>query len=272
MEETSWPLTLSTRPRRHNDATCSATTLLLRVCPSQVSIFQSAIAGACGENKSWSEAGRLLGFECVTLDWKCAADLQIDVRDFKCEGYYDIVCASPDCKELSNARSWTPGNLKFADSVAQACINIILHYVSLGATGILENPKGALERRDYMKQYDHLKCTVDYCQYSGDKPAGYEPTVASRQYLEDWFPYRKRTNIWIFGPNRWVPRPTCRNNCDFTVGGIHLCWAQHGPGRHQARKCRQHGLPFALTTAQLHRIPLALCTELLVQSMEKTKE
>ena len=74
----------------------------------------------CGENKSWSKAGRELGFECVTLDWneKCGADLQMDVRDFKCEGYYDVVCASPDCRELSRARN-APGNLEFADSVAQ---------------------------------------------------------------------------------------------------------------------------------------------------------
>ena len=71
----------------------------------------------------------------------------MDVRDFKYEGYYDIVCASPDCKELSNARSWSAGNVEFADSVAKACIDIILHYVSLGATGILENPKGGYVRK-----------------------------------------------------------------------------------------------------------------------------
>ena len=62
----------------------------------------------CGENQSWSKAGRALGFECVTLDWerRCAPDLCMDVRQFRPEehGDFQIVCASPDCRELSQAR------------------------------------------------------------------------------------------------------------------------------------------------------------------------
>ena len=153
----------------------------------------------CGENQSWSIAGRQLGFECVTLDWNenCGADLVMDVRDFKCEGYYDVVCASPDCRELSHARS-SPGNMEFADSVAKACIHIILHYVSLGAVGILENPLCALEKRPYMQEYEDRKHVIDYCKYSGEKPANYELVVASLQSLKDWLPYRKATNMDVW--------------------------------------------------------------------------
>ena len=77
----------------------------------------------CGENSSWSKAGRALGYECTTLDWnpQCGADFVRDVRDYEDpEGYYDIVAASPDCRELSRARS-KKGNAEFADEVCRAC-------------------------------------------------------------------------------------------------------------------------------------------------------
>ena len=110
----------------------------------------------CGENKSWSKAGREQGFQCTTLGWnrECMPDICMDVRDFVCSGYYDIVCASPDCKEFSHARSWSPGDVEFADSVARKRIAIILYYVSLGARGRLENPRCALEKRPFMQEYE----------------------------------------------------------------------------------------------------------------------
>ena len=78
----------------------------------------------CGENSSWSKAGRALGYECTTLDWnsKVSPDILMDVRDYVApEGYFGIVAASPDCRELSRARR-KKGNVECADDVAQACV------------------------------------------------------------------------------------------------------------------------------------------------------
>ena len=50
--------------------------------------------------------------------------ITMDVRDYEApEGYYDIVAASPDCRELSRARS-KKGNAEFADQVCQACVRL----------------------------------------------------------------------------------------------------------------------------------------------------
>ena len=92
----------------------------------------------CGENSSWSKAGRALGYECTTLDWseKVSPDICMDVRDYAPEGDFDIVAASPDCRELSRARS-KKGNAAFADEVCQACLRLCSQAKVLG---VLENP------------------------------------------------------------------------------------------------------------------------------------
>ena len=104
----------------------------------------------CGENHSWSKAGRALGYECTTLDWnpKCGADIVRDVRDYEApEGYYDIVAASPDCRELSRARS-KKGDHEFSDEVGQAGVQMCLRAAARGAIGIIENPQMGLLRID----------------------------------------------------------------------------------------------------------------------------
>ena len=81
----------------------------------------------CGENSSWSKAGRELGFQCTTLDWneKVSPEICMDVRDYVApEGYYDVISASPDCRELNRARGSIRGDAKFADEVAQACVRL----------------------------------------------------------------------------------------------------------------------------------------------------
>ena len=155
----------------------------------------------CGQNQSWSKAGRALGFECVTLDWdaRCSPDLFMDVRQFRPEGngHFDVVCASPDCAQLSQARV-EKGDEAFADSVGQACVSIIEHYVARGAVGILENPAQALPKRPWMRKYDHLKQVVDYCMCSGPRPADFDGSKPCQQQLGDWFPARKPTAIYVF--------------------------------------------------------------------------
>ena len=227
---------------------------------------------ACaGENQSWSKAGRALGYECLTLDWNkriAGIDFYEDVRTFAAEERdtdYDVICCSPDCREISRARS-KKGDHEFSDEVGWACVQMCLRAAARGAIGIIENPQGALERRPFMREYEGLKHTVDYCMWSGERPIGYVPGPAGKQYLGDWFPMRKRTNIWVFGSNCWMPtRSLCSRctPCDWMVDRVHLAWAQHAPPKEQAEQCRRHCLPYALNTAQLHRIPFALCAELI---------
>ena len=107
-----------------------------------------------GENASWSKAARGLGIECVTLDWSdhCRPDLLVDVREFAKnpdqEGHFEIVAASPDCKELSKCRS-TPGDVELSNETAKACVKSIEHFVAKGGKGFLENPQGALSRQEW---------------------------------------------------------------------------------------------------------------------------
>ena len=170
----------------------------------------------------------MLGMECTTLDWnpKCDADLVMDVRDYVApEGYYDIVAASPDCRELSRARS-KKGNAEFADQVCQACVRLCQQAKLLG---VLENPLGALDRREWMKELGR-KHVVDYCMWSGPRPDDFQVTTAKQQHLHEWFPYRKRTTLWLFGPIQWQPsRPLCNRveHCEWLIDKRHICWAQH---------------------------------------------
>ena len=100
-----------------------------------------------------------MGYECTTLDWnpKCGADIVKDVRDYVApEGYFDIVAASPDCRELSRARS-KKGNAEFADEVCQACVRLCSQAKALG---VLENPLGALDRREWIQELEARKHVV----------------------------------------------------------------------------------------------------------------
>ena len=229
-----------------------------------------------GQNESWSQAGRALGFECVTLDWDphCPADLCMDVREFRPEehGEFQIVACSPDCKELSQARKahgCVKGDEGFADSVGQACVRIINHYVARGGIGILKNPAQALPKRPWMRKYAHLKRVVDYCMWSGLRPPDFDGSAPCKQKLEEWFPSRKPTAIYVFGgPTEWLPsRRRCRRlkgDCGFCdERGAHICWSRHCGDKHQIEVGRAQGYPHVFSTPELHRIPSALCRELL---------
>ena len=97
---------------------------------------------ACaGENQSWSRAGRALGYECTTLDWNTKIpniDLYQDVRTFEPTEDYDVVCCSPDCREISRARS-KKGDQAYADEVGCVCACAQLHGEALASSRI---PKG----------------------------------------------------------------------------------------------------------------------------------
>ena len=134
------------------------------------------------------------------------------------------------------------------------------------ALGILENPLGALDKRPWMKEHEASMHLADYCMWSGAKPEDFEVTTAGKQRLADWFPYRKRSTFWLFGPNiTWLPtKPLCGrfSHCEWKVDQKHCCQAKHAPSRSDVAQCRKHCLPPSLNRAQLHRIPHQLCLEL----------
>ena len=194
----------------------------------------------CGEKSSWSRAAKELGFETtrVDCDEKVCPDICCDVRDLKVpEGFYDVICASLDCR-----------GFRKTSYVLKACVRLCKKAKCLG---VLESS------RECMKDIQATK--VDYCMYSGPDD--------SHKQLYDWFPYRKRTNIytWSFGPTPvWSPsRPLCSrvDFCEWKIDKKHYCWAQHSTKYQE--ECKRHCLPGSLTTAQLHRIPRRLCLELL---------
>ena len=154
------------------------------------------------------------------------------------------------------------------NQVCQACVLCLQAKV----LGVLENPLGALDRREWMKELGR-KHVVDYCMYSGPRPGSFQVTTAKQQQLHEWFPYRKRTTLWLFGPIKWQPsRPLCNRgqHCEWLVDKRHICWAQHATAH--TEQCKRHCLPYSLSTAQLHRIPQRLCTEILGLARQEERE
>ena len=196
----------------------------------------------CGENSSWSKAAKELGYETTRVDWneKVCPDILCDVRDLEVpEGFYDVICASLDCRDFRKT-----------SDVLKACVRLCKKAKCLGV----------LESSREIKDIQATK--VDYCMYSG----------SGDKQLYDWFPYRKRTNIytWSFGPKVWSPSQTLCNrvdHCDWLIDK--KCWVQHST---QYQECQLHCLPRSLTTAQFFRIPRRLCLELLGLARQEEKE
>ena len=177
------------------------------------------------------------------------------------------------CAALRTVRSFPrrveKGNEAFANSVGQACVAIIEHYVARGAVGILENPAQALPKRPWMRKYDRLKQVVDYCMSSGPRPADFDGSRPCQQKLEDWFPARKPTAIYVLGgPTEWLPsRTRCRRlkgDCGFCdERGGHIAWSERCGKKQRVEICRARGFPHVYSRQELHRIPSILTTELL---------
>jgi len=207
---------------------------------------------ASGENASISTLAKTLGWETTTLDIReaCKPDIVADVRtwDFKAfpADHFQIVWASPPCDQLSQCRSFK-GDLEASDSVSKAVFEILMYFKGGGAQVYCENPWNALRRRPHVQEFKDKCNKVTYCSYDeGDN-----------------FPYAKATCIWNLSGSLWKPRTPCRNNCMFSDGKNHFVWARHCGTVEQNRICKEKGLQHSWKTRELHRVPPALCREIL---------
>ena len=116
---------------------------------------------------------------CDILDW--------DYTQFK-PYYFDIIWASPNCKEWSTAntirREFRLDRIERSRSVVKKVLEIIDYFKP--KYWVIENPQtGRLKNEEFMKSLPYVD--ADYCRYG--------------------FSYRKRTRFWT--NIKWKSRPLC---------------------------------------------------------------
>jgi len=179
------------------------------------------------------------GWEVVSLDKdpKTDATIHEDILTWDHTiyppGYFDVVWASPDCTQYSNARrgAKNPRNLTLADSLVVRSQELINYFNP--RVWFIENPQtGLLKDRPFMVGVPF--CDVDYCCFC------------------DWG-YKKRTRLWnnVDFQSQLCPGPGL---CENMVGNRHKNTAQQG---RNSSTTGLYGAHFSQTT--LHRIPPLLC-------------
>ena len=190
-----------------------------------------------GENQSFSKAVRQIfgeQVECVTLDIRHQVNPSVvaDVLDPAIlerwpTGSFDIVWASPDCTNYSQAAKHTPEESRQeSDRIVAATLRLIAHLSP--PFFVIENPAAGavaaqgLAARPIMQPLRRWRHTASYCMYGKD--------------------YRKNTDLWTNVPNVSLLR------CAHKVP--HARRAQRGTdpstGQHGAALRELHGVPFNL--------------------------
>ena len=148
-------------------------------------------------------------------------------------GHFDILWASPPCKEYSRAKTVGPRDLIAADARVAAALTCILYLQP--RFFFIENPVGLLHRRPVMQPLETFKREVSYCKY-GEK-------------------FMKPTHIWSNAKlQKVLIRCTAENPCpDRAAFGKHLQTAQSGPA---------HGTPGSGRGVNVYPIPSSLLEEL----------
>lgn len=159
----------------------------------------------CG-TKSFSKIAEKLGHETTTLDILkrfnptiCIDIMKWDYTKYS-TGYFDIIWASPNCKDYSilNHLSPTVKDLTESNNLIKRVLEIIDYFKP--KYWFLENPQtGKLKNQDFMKDLPYND--IDYCKYG--------------------FSYRKRTRLW--NNSNWTGIPLCKKNnyCIHKVDGKH---------------------------------------------------
>jgi len=158
------------------------------------------------------------GWEAYTVDWdpSTSVDLHADIGQLSvvdviklCDGFPDVIWASPDCTTFSIAAishhrmKEYDGNLSPVSEYAKRCDEIDVHVLRLiEEIGVrkrmmgyrdplyyfIENPRGGMRKMRWMQ--DRPRYTVTYCQYGDTR--------------------MKPTDIWTNHPDPKF-KPMCRN-------------------------------------------------------------
>ena len=137
---------------------------------------------------------------------------------------------SPPCENYSRAKTTKPRNLSAADATAKACLRLI--EIMKPIAWVIENPKGLLRHRPFMRALLRFLKETTYCKYD--------------------FNYRKETDL--FTNIQMEPLHCSKVPCDHRrTTGRHPEVAQQGPGR--------DGTP-GNSLETLHRVPHKLIQDL----------
>jgi len=188
-----------------------------------------------------SAAFRELGWETVTLDSHCAADIRCDILEWDYSGVqpFDHVHMSPPCTEFSQAKTRGVRDIEGATHLCLCALRAARALLVPGGTFSIENPasgRWALHKQPFMEELNLRRNEITYCSYGE--------------------PYRKLTSLWTDLP--WTPLPPCRgeHRCPPSQRlGHHPVSAQKGPSRGCVNdRCNR--------TADLSALPHLLCREL----------
>ena len=171
----------------------------------------------CG-TKSFSKVAERHGYKTITLDilqefspTHCCNLLDWDYKQYPI-GYFDIIWASPNCKDYSkmNFLSSSDKDLTESNNLIKKTLEIIKYFDPL--YWFLENPAtGKLVYQDFMNFIPFTD--VDYCKYG--------------------FNIRKRTRIW--NNLLWNSQPMCSKdhyckNKERDKMHIEMKWITRGGG------------------------------------------
>jgi len=206
----------------------------------------------CG-SKSFTRICEEHRHECITVDIedKFNPTYVMDILNPKLlnlleKNKFDLIWASPPCTEYSRAKSQGVRNIRYANSLVRATINLFNRLKP--KFWILENPQtGLLKYQPMMKDIPFTD--VSYCKYG--------------------LPYRKHTRLWNNFDFKGI---ICNNDCDFLVDGLirkrHLGSAGCG-GKGQGHKISYSNRSY--TQFEKYEIPKLLCLEILTQIEDREK-
>lgn len=141
-----------------------------------------------------SSAFRNRGHQTFTVDWneKFPSSLHCDIGKLQASeieskfGIPDVIWCAPDCTTYSVAaisfhrrKDIASGELKPVSAYAKQCDKTNKHILKLiryfevqnpYLIWFIENPRGGLQKMNFMKSLERFKHTVTYCKYQTDLP------------------------------------------------------------------------------------------------------